>query len=234
MFPFADHLAALRQFISDPRLWGILIRCALLSGFAFAGVWTGLGSLLQWASDHVHFNALRTLLSWGGWMAGLIVSVLFFPALFGFIGGLFYESVAKAVDARHRPPLPPAREVPTVASLINSLKFFILLAILNAFALPLYLMLLWVAGAGAILYVIVNGILLGREQFDAVALRRLTPSAAKAWRRSHRLLLTRYGIVTAGLGLIPFVNLIAPLLGVVAMTRLVNRSLPSQPPPLPS
>jgi uncharacterized protein involved in cysteine biosynthesis len=233
MVPFADHLAALRQFLSDPRLWGIIIRCALLSGLTFIGLWTGLGAALQWAGERFHFGVWHTLLSWGGWMAGLIVSVVIFPALFGFIGGFFYEAVAKEVDARHRPPLPPALAVPLIASTINSLKFFILLVVLNALALPVYLMLLWVAGTGALLYVIVNGILLGREQFDAVALRRLTPAAAKAWRHSHRLLLTRYGIATAILGLIPFLNLIAPLLGVVAMTRLVNRTLPAQPPSLP-
>jgi uncharacterized protein involved in cysteine biosynthesis len=188
---------------------------------------------LQRAAEHS--GSWRTLLTWGGWIGGFVAALLFFPTLFGFIGGLFYESVADAVDARHFKHLPPARSIPLVASMINGLKYFILLLILNALALPLYLMLLWVAGAGVILFILVNGVLFGREQFDAVALRRLSPAAAKAWRRSHRLLLVRHGILTAALALIPFVNFIAPLLGVAAMTRLLNRAAPVSPapPPLP-
>jgi uncharacterized protein involved in cysteine biosynthesis len=227
MYAVTDYLASLRQFLADPRLWGIIVRCALLSLLAFLALWAGLGWGLQRAAEHS--GSWRTLLTWGGWIGGFIAALLFFPTLFGLIGGLFYESIADAVDARHFKHLPPARSVPLAAAMANGMKYFILLLILNAFALPLYLMLLWVAGAGVILFIIVNGILFGREQFDAVALRRLSPAAAKAWRRSHRFLLIRHGMITAALALIPFANFIAPLLGVAAMTRLLNREAPVRP-----
>ncbi len=231
MSAIPDHLAALRQFLLDPRLWSVVIRCVLLSALAFLALWAGLGWVLQHFSEHA--GAWSTVLTWGGWLGSLVAAVLLFPALFGIIGGFFYESVARAVDARHRPPLPPALEVPVMASLVNGLKYFVLLVVLNGLALPVYLPLLWVAGAGAVLYVLVNGVLLAREQFDAVALRRLPPASARAWRRAHRGLLLRYGIVTAALGLIPFLNLVAPLLGAAAMTRMVNRALLPRPGPPP-
>jgi CysZ protein len=230
MSALSDYTAALRQFLSDPRLWGVVIRCAVLSAIAFIALWMGLGWGLQHTAEHA--GSWQKLLTWGGWVGGFIVALFFFPTLFGLIGGLFYESVADAVDTRHFTHLPPARDISLMAATANGLKYFILLLLLNALAFPLYLMLLWVAGAGAVLYVIVNGILFGREQYDAVALRRFPPAAAKAWRRQHRFLLMRYGTLTAILGLIPFANFVAPLLGAAAMTRLVNRAA-STPPPLP-
>jgi CysZ protein len=235
MSALSDYAAAFRQFMSDPRLWGVMVRCAVLSCIAFMALWAGLGWGLQRTAEHA--GSWQTLLTWGGWIGGLIVALFFFPTLFGLIGGLFYETVAEAVDTRHFPHLPPARDISLFASTMNGLKYFILLLILNALAFPLYLMLLWVAGAGVILYVIVNGILFGRELYDGVALRRFSPTVAKAWRRNHRFLLIRYGIVTAALGLIPFANFIAPLLGAAAMTRLLNRNAPeaaSLPPAVPS
>jgi uncharacterized protein involved in cysteine biosynthesis len=235
MSALSDYLAAVRQFVTEPRLWGVVVRCAILSCLAFVALWAGLGWGLQRAAEHS--GSWQKLLTWGGWVGGLIAALFFFPTLFGFIGGLFYERVADAVDARHFRHLPPARSIPVAAAMANGMKYFILLLLLNAFAFPLYLMLLWVAGAGAVLYVIVNGILFGREQYDAVAMRRFpSVAAAKKWRRDHRLLLVRYGVLTAALGLIPFVNLVAPLIGVAAMTRLVNRAASaaiSLPPPLP-
>jgi CysZ protein len=227
----SNYLAALRQFATDPRLWKLLVFCFLLSCVVFAALWAGLGWALGWLAGRV--ESLATVLQWGGWIGSFIVALLLFPALFSLTGNLFYESVADAVDARHFPDLPPADGAPLWPSIVSGLKYFILFLVLNALALPLYLMLLWVAGAGAALYVIVNGILFGREQFDAVALRRFPPGTAAALRRKHRFRLFRHGAVTSLLGLVPFVNFLAPLLGIAAMTHLVNRLAATQGLPRP-
>lgn len=219
----ADFLAALRQFLTDPRLWKTVTVCFLLSCVAFAGLWAGLGYTLMWAAEYAGW--LQSALTWGGWIGGFIIALLLFPSLFGFIGGFFYETVADAVDAAAFPHLPQANGAPLVASVISGIKYFILVLLLNALALPVYLTLLWVLGAGAGLYIVVNGILIGREQFEAVALRRLPPAQAKAWRRRHRFRIFTYGAATAALGLIPFLNFVTPLIGVAAMTRLVNRAV---------
>lgn len=217
----ADYLAAFRQFITDPRLWKLIVFCFLLSCVAFAALWAGLGWGLGLLADRVGW--FQSVLKWGGWVGSFIVALFLFPALFGLIGGLFYESVADAVDARHFPNLPPANGAPVTTAIMSGLKYFILLLVLNALALPAYLLLLFVAGAGAGLYVVVNGILFGREQYDAVALRRFSPAAAAAWRRRHRFRLFFHGAISALLALVPFLNFVAPLLGVAAMTHLVNR-----------
>lgn len=227
-----DHLAAARHFVTDPRLWKTVVLCFILSCLAFAALWAGMGWGLDLLAQRV--ETLQVVLRWGAWIGSLIVTILLFPALFGVIGGFFYESVADAVDSRYYPHLAPADGAPLWSSIASGLKYFILLIVLNALALPVYLSLLWLAGAGAVLYVMVNGILFGRELYDAVALRRLSATDAKRWRRSHRLTLFRHGVLTALLGLVPFLNLLAPLIGIAAMTRLVNRIPGTTPPPLPS
>lgn len=227
----SDHLAALRQFATDWRLWKVLAFCILLSLAAFGALWAGLGWGLSLLADRV--QSLQSVLQWGSWIGSFIVALLLFPALFGLIGGFFYEPVADAVDARHFQHLPATDGAPLVGSLVSGLKYFVLMIILNALALPFYLMLLWVVGAGAGLYIAVNGILLGREQFDAVALRRFTLATAAALRKRHRFRLFTCGATSALLGLVPFLNLIAPLIGIAAMTRLVNRLAANQPPDHP-
>lgn len=218
------YLIAARQFLSDPRLWKLVVLCFLISCAAFAALWAGLG----WGLDHLAAKVgwFQSTLKWGAWAGSFIISLILFPALFSLVGGLFYEAIADAVDARHFPHLPPANGVPLMASLLSGFKYFILLLVLNAVALPLYFTLLWVLGAGAGLFIVVNGVLFGREQYDAVALRRYAPKEARTWRRAHRFRLFCHGSITALLSLIPFVNFLAPLLGIAAMTHLVNRSIP--------
>lgn len=213
----------MRQFLTDPRLWRVVGYSCVLSALVFAGLWSGLGWALSRLAERADW--WTPVLQWSGWLGALVVAVLLFPAVFGFIGGLFYETVADAVDARVFPELAPADGAPLAASMVSGAKYFVMVLVLNALALPVYFALLWVLGAGAGLYILVNGLLIGREQFDAVALRRMSPGEARRWRRGHRFQIFALGAATAALGLIPLLNFITPLIGVAAMTRLVNRAV---------
>jgi uncharacterized protein involved in cysteine biosynthesis len=66
----------------------------------------------------------------------------------------------------------------------------------------------------------VNGYLLGREYFELVAARRLDPAEARSLRRRHGRTLFIAGVLIAFLLTIPFVNLVAPLVGTAAMVHL--------------
>ena len=73
---------------------------------------------------------------------------------------------------------------------------------------------------GVITFYLVNGYLLGREYFELVALRRLDPATATALRRRYRWRVLIAGIVIAVLVSIPFVNLLAPVLGTAFMVHV--------------
>jgi uncharacterized protein involved in cysteine biosynthesis len=169
----------------DRRILGVLCLCTLLSLLAFVGLWW----LLDW----------------------LLTSVLVDT---GFVG-LFLDRVARIVEARHYPLLPPAAGLPWHQALLASLQFLALMLVANA-----ALLLLWFFPiAYPIGFFVVNGLLLGREYYDLVAQRRLDLTAARALRRRHEpeLLLTGAGITF--LLTVPFANLITPVLATAAMVH---------------
>jgi len=73
------------------------------------------------------------------------------------------------------------------------------------------------------LFYALNGYLLGREYFELAASRRIDPVSARNLRKRHRILVYFAGVVIAFLFSIPFVNLIAPLLGAAWMVHLFHR-----------
>ncbi len=135
---------------------------------------------------------------------------------------LFGDEVVRAVEARHYPasaasarPLGWREELRVgLRSLGRSLGY-------NLLALPVALLLL-VTGVGTVLvFAAVNAVLLGRELTEMVALRHRddagnAPLPGFATR-------TALGAVVVVLLLVPFVNLLAPVLGAAAATHLVHR-----------
>ena len=118
--------------------------------------------------------------------------------------------------------------------------FLVAVVALNLVMLPLYIVAIFIAGLGAVLFYAVNGWLTGRMYYELVALRRLDPADVKAWRRANSGVLWLTGIVIVFLGTIPILNLIVPVLGVAAMVHVAQTlkppSLPGRPfnPPAPT
>ena len=135
---------------------------------------------------------------------------------------LFGDEVVRAVEARHYPasaasarPLGWREELRVgLRSLGRSLGY-------NLLALPVALLLL-VTGVGTVLvFAAANAVLLGRELTEMAALRHRNdagnaPLPGFATR-------TALGAVVVVLLLVPFVNLLAPVLGAAAATHLVHR-----------
>ena len=93
-------------------------------------------------------------------------------------------------------------------------------------ALPVALALLFTGIGPALVFFLVNTVLVGRELEEMVWLRhRRDPADLAPVARGERLLLG--GAVTALLSL-PFVNFIAPILGAAASTHLIHRKGPAR------
>ena len=93
----------------------------------------------------------------------------------------------------------------------------------NLIALPFALLLLFTAIGPAVVFWAVNAWLLGRELVDMVWLRhRPTADAPPPVGKAERFLL---GGAVAALFLVPFANLLAPVLGAAAATHLVHGRL---------
>ena len=79
------------------------------------------------------------------------------------------------------------------------------------------------------LFLIINGYLLGREYFELVAMRRLDDRSARTFRRSNRTGVFSAGLVIALLTTIPIVNLIAPVLATAFVTHTFHGFRSSAP-----
>jgi uncharacterized protein involved in cysteine biosynthesis len=141
------------------------------------------------------------------------------------------EQIADVVEDRHYPELGKARGISIWTGIWTGVVFLVAVVVLNLVMLPFYVLALFIAGLGAVLFYAVNGWLTGRMYYEQVALRRMTPAEVKAWRRANSGTLWLTGIIIVFLGTIPVVNLIVPVLGVAAMVHVAHTLKPPFNPP---
>jgi len=92
--------------------------------------------------------------------------------------------------------------------------------VLNLVMLGPNLVLALVFGIGFLVYFALNGYLMGREYFEAVAHRYSDIASAKAIRRRARGQVFFAGAIVAFLFTIPIVNFFAPIIAPVAMVHI--------------
>ena len=219
-------LSALAQF-DDPRfrraVWlGLALAVALL----FA-MYAAVLLVVQWVTPDTltlpwigAVNGLSALVSVASIAVMLILSVFLMVPVASAFTGLFLDDVADAVEARHYPTLSPAPRAAFWPALVDSVRYFGLLVVLNLLGLVLFV---FSGGLGMVGLWLINGFLLSREYFTMVALRRMSPAEAGSLRRDNLLTLWGAGIVMAIPLSIPLVNLVMPVIGAAAFTHLFHR-----------
>ena len=215
---------ALSQFLTDPRLWLVVVGCAVVSLICFSGIWWGVNAGMDWVAQT--WPKYASWLKWGhgtvSFLVVLLLALLLFPATFILVASFFQETVADLVEARYYPNLPLANGAPLKSAVWAAFRFFLLMIGVNLIALPFYLALLWVAGSGAILMLLVNGMLAGREYYEIVALRRMTRVEMDASRRKNRAAYFLAGLCIAASALVPILNLLSPVLGIALMVHVFH------------
>lgn len=215
---------AVRQ-LGDPRLrgviwWSLALSLALQIGIAGLA-WWGLQSFATFEMKWIN-EAIR----WLGGGAVIVLALMLFPASFGIVISIFLEQIADIVESEHYPHLGRARGIPIWTGIWTGIVFLLAVIALNLVMLPFYILSIFIAGLGAVLFYGINGWLTGRVYYEQVALRRLTPAEVKAWRRNNTGVLWLTGIVIVFLGTIPILNLIVPVLGVAAMVHVAQQLKP--------
>ena len=230
-------LKALSRAISqsfDPAFRRVFNRSLIYSLVTFVAVWLASWFALDWAGAGL-VAWLRDWTGDGAWIAPIewlvdaaaigaiaVASFFLFPAVMASIMALLLEDIAKAVERRHYPELPPARAQPLGEAVLGGLIFALVTLILNLLVLPLYLILLFVPPLNFVLFYLLNGYLLGREYFQIMAIRRLGPRGARMLRRRHALTIWIAGVLMAVPLTIPLVNLLVPVLGAATFTHIFH------------
>jgi uncharacterized protein involved in cysteine biosynthesis len=197
-------------------LRGVVALSLAIAVVTFIALWTGVA---------VGLGHLPTLGWWPvnwlvdvlGGVGVLLLSWLLFPTVVTLITGLFLERIAAAVEATDHPGRGPPRRQ-SLGEIVTGLARLALLSVaLNLLALPLYLLL---PVLNIVIYVALNGMLLGREYFDVVALRRLDVDAARAVRRQSGGRVFFAGVIIAALFAVPLVNLVAAAIATAFMVQV--------------
>ncbi len=208
--------------VIDPAIMRILgkslsVTLAIFLGLG-VGLWFGLEHVLA-AWNVAYSGALGTAIT-------LIITVIGSWLLFRFVAlavlQFFADDVVHAVEARHYPvALSAARARSWHEELQGSLRSTGRAMLVNLLTLPFAIALL-VTGIGtAVLFWAVNGWLLGRELQDMVWLRhQSSKNQAPPLSGAGRFAL---GGIVAALLAVPFINLLAPVIGAAAATHLVHR-----------
>lgn len=203
----------------SPPLRGVVARSLAIAAISFIVLWAGVAVGLHHLPT-LGWRPINWLVEVLGVVGVMLLSWLLFPAVVTLVMGFFLERVAAAVEAMDYPGRGPPRQQ-SIGEIVKSLARLALLSIaLNLLALPVYLLL---PVLNIIVYLALNGFLLGREYFEVVALRRLDPAAARNTRRQSGGRVFFSGVLIATAFAVPFVNLVTPIIATAFMVHVFER-----------
>ena len=207
--------------LADPVFQGVVLRAMLLSVLVFAGLFVGaVWALGQWTPGP--FWAGWVAGAVGGVLAGLLALWLFVPAAI-LISTLYLERIAAAVERRFYPALPRAAGASIAQQGWDGVALGLQLIPLQLLTLLLTII---VPGLGLVAGLLITGWAIGRGLFVAVAMRRMTRPQALLAYQSQRIAVLLPGVALATLGLVPFVNLLVPVIGIAAMVHVLEGQRP--------
>lgn len=208
--------------LADRAVVAVLAKTVTLTLALFGAMGAGLYLALAAAGERYGVDE-----RWAGLAAVLLVPVamwLLFRIVALAVLQFFADEVVAAVEARHYPALATqAKALPFRRDLANSVKGLMRALGYNLLALPVAAVLAFTAIGPAVVFLLVNAVLLGRELTDMAWLRHHQgDERGNPVPRTERVVM---GAAVAGLMVVPVVNLVAPVIGAAAGAHLVLRRL---------
>lgn len=201
--------------LTAPHQRRVLLTSLVGTVVLLAVLWFGAIWLLQ-LFHYTGFWWIDRPIALLGGAGALFLAWLLFPAMSALVTSFFLDEVARAVEHRHYPDLPPPRHQSLGELLALSLQLGVLAIVVNLIALPFY----FFPVTFVLVYYGLNGYLVAKEYFFLIALRRLDMAAANAMWRHFRLRLILVGVVIAFSLSLPIVNLAAPVWAAALMLHL--------------
>jgi uncharacterized protein involved in cysteine biosynthesis len=205
--------------LGDPKIRGAFFKSVIATALLLLVAWFGAGAVLS----QTHFYET----SWLDWAARALaflatvgLTALLFSTIVLTVAGFLLDDVLEAVERRWYPDMPPPRHQSWFEILSTGLGFALKALALNLLALPLYL----IPGANIVVFLTVNGWLIGREYFQMVGVRHEIPAAARARLNAAPFTAFVAGVGIAAMSYIPLLNLLAPIVGAAAMSHVYHRA----------
>ena len=206
----------------------VAVQSLALSALVFFGLHALTIGIVHWMLELQGFWA---------WVADILGSVaawalalwLFLP-LAAMIGTLFIEPIARAVERRWYPGLPPAAGASVMSQIWLGLALGLRILLLNLVAL---LIVIFVPGIGLFIGWAVAAYGLGRGLFMAVAMRRMDRRGADQVYRAARWTVLAQGAAMALAATVPLLNLLIPVIGTAVMVHVLDRAIGGMQPCVP-
>lgn len=223
---------ALSQMMSPPMrsiLWrSVGLALVLIVVLAF-----GLQRLLSWFATygevwlegllgpgwHSSLEVLAWIISIAAGLGVVFGSVFLMPAITSLVASFFVDDVADVVEREYYPAERPGVALPFNQAITEGIKTALLTILVYLVALPL----VFLAGAGFLVFFLAAAWLLGREYFELAAMRFRSPEEAKAMRRDNAATIFTAGLFIAAFVSIPIVNLATPIFGMAFMVHMHKR-----------
>ena len=209
--------------LADPAILKVAIKSIALTVLIFVALGFGLYFALDWLLARFDWQVDGLAAA-----AAAIMAVLGFWFLFRVVAlavlQFFADEVVVAVERRHYLTLAEtARSLPFHRDMANSLRGLGRALFFNLLALPLAILLLFTGFGPALVFLAVNAVLLGRELTDMAWLRHSGGRTdGNPVSRGQRWML---GGTIAAMMLVPFANLLAPIVGAAAGTHLAHDAM---------
>lgn len=211
------------QNLSDRRIAAVMVKVVVLTIVAFLILGVGLWFAIQYMFGLLNVNDSGL---WSGLLSVAIIvlsGVLLFRVVAVAITWIFADDIIDAVEDRDYPRHAAFGKRPSLAAGTHmAIRSIARVVGYNLLALPIYLLLL-VTGVGtAIAFLLINALLLGRDLEDMLVARH--GQARGTIPKLPRLMLGLIG--TAGM-LIPFANLLVPVLITAMAVHVVHLGKPN-------
>ena len=220
MIPMLLPMSRALSQLTDPALFGVVWRSVLFSALFFAVILTGTIGAVH------HFAAGHGLLAWAldalGSIASAVLAMWLFLPVAATIGTLYFERIARAVERRYYPSMPPPQPAAVMAQVWAGVALGLRVLGLNVLALLLTLI---VPGIGLPIGWAIASWAMGRGLFVAVAMRRLNRPDAEALYRTVRPIALAQGGAMAAAAYFPLLNLLIPVAGTAAMVHVLDLAL---------
>lgn len=229
---------ALSQMLSPP-MRSILWRSIGLALVLIVVLAIGLQRLLSWfatygevwlegllgPSWHTSLDVLAWIISIAAGLGVVFGSVFLMPAITSLVASFFVDDVADIVEREYYPAERPGTALPFNQAIAEGIKTALLTILVYLIALPL----VFLAGAGFLVFFLAAAWLLGREYFELAAMRFRSPEDAKAMRRDNAATIFTAGLFIAAFVSIPVANLATPIFAMAFMVHMHKRLSGSRP-----
>lgn len=224
---FSEFKGAIKDVFSS-KIRGLIGLSVVLTLIVFAVLFFGFYQAMSFfeLSDMPKLEKALEIL---GYMLFFIFSLMLFPSVITLISGFFIDSVVDRMAKENN--VHTLRNVPLAESLAVSGILAVKGISVSMALIPVTMLFGWIPFVNflpVVLYYILNGRLLAKEYFLAVALRYMEKQKAEDLFNACRLYWIKAGVVIAVLMTIPVVNTISPLVAIAFMQRLFFKKNPNR------